>query len=347
MTQPSSGVLNVCISSTLNWNPGDDFIRLGVRRLLQSTLRTRVNYFIWNRNPDFFLNPWSDCRIKEEFLSNSCSSEDLRYMDLFVFAGTPEWFGQPTEPLYREILSRRVPALFLGLGDGKDLGTLSKTEKRVLNSDFSLCLCRSVALAEQLRGEGVLNVRALPCPAVLCAPETAAAVQPPKGKIGFLLQTTDISCQNSQISFAEEFWRLPENPAQELLCSYIAEARQAASKGKRFRYSYAPEDYFDLYQHYDWIVTTRLHGAISALSAGVPAVLVRAEDNLRVKNAADLFRDVLPSCSSLGQALLMCEAADERAYRTLREKILRFKQAAFRAYQAPLGEFFKRHFPGN
>lgn len=336
--------LNICLSSTVNWNPGDEFIRFGVRNLLEKLIGNRHNYFIWNRNPDFFYKAWADDRVKENFLSNSCSYEDLSYIDLFVFAGTPEWFGNPTAPLYKEIERRHVPSLFLGLGAGRDPKHLNKTEKKVLNDAFSFVSSRSNTLAEELSAHGVNGVHTLPCPAVLCAREEYAPRQK-TGKVGFLLQTTEVINQNSKISFAEEFFNLPPNENYELIASYIAETRTAAKKGIKARFSFEPQDYFAIYQDYDFLITTRLHGALSALSAGIPAILVTEPTNERVQTAAVLYKEVLPVADSVGGALEILKAYQSDAvYEAHRRKIFDFKSSVEKCYISLLEDFFRKTF---
>lgn len=337
--------LNICLSSTVNWNPGDEFIRYGVRNLLEKLIGNRHNYFIWNRNPDFFYKAWADDRVKENFLSNSCSRQDLSYMDLFVFAGTPEWFGNPTAPLYKEIERRHVPSLFLGLGAGRDPKHLNKTEKKVLNADTSFVSNRSNTLAEELNQEDVKGVHTLPCPAVLCVKGTEYAPRQKTGKIGFLLQTTEVSCQNSKISFAQEFFNLLPNPNYELLASYIAETRVAAQKSIKARFSFEPQDYFAIYQDYDFLITTRLHGALSALSAGIPAILVTEPTNERVQTAAVLYKEVLPVADSVGGALEILKAYQSDAvYEAHRRKIFDFKSSVEKCYISLLEDFFRKTF---
>lgn len=339
--------LNICISSSINWNPGDEFIRYGVRYLLDALLGPGHNYFIWNRNPDFFNQAWADDRIKETFLSNSCYRADLAYMDLFVFAGTPEWFGGPTEPLYREILRRNVPAVFLGMGSGRDLQFLNETEKQVLNAERTFFSTRSDTLASELELQGVKNVYTLPCPAVLCVEPVKYARRKKTGKIGFLLQTTSASCQNSNISFAEEFFKLPQNPHYELLASYIAETREAFTRGYKAHFSFEPRDYFAVYSEYDWLITTRLHGALSALSAGIPAVLVTDPGNRRIQTASALYREILPTENSLSAALDRIALPQYTAgYEAHRRKIFNFKYSVFEMYRRELEQFFRKNFSG-
>ncbi|MBQ9971014.1 MAG: polysaccharide pyruvyl transferase family protein [Elusimicrobiaceae bacterium] len=337
--------LNICLSSTVNWNPGDEFIRFGVKNLMEKIIGNNHNYFIWNRNPDFFNSAWKDDRVKENFLSNSCSRQDLSYMDLFVFAGTPEWLGNPTEPLYKEIARRNAPALFLGLGAGRDIKRLTKTEKKVLNADTSFVSSRSNTLAEELNQEDVKGVHTLPCPAVLCVKGTEYAPRQKTGKIGFLLQTTEFSCQNSKISFAQEFFNLLPNPNYEFLASYIAETRVAAQKGIKARFSFEPQDYFAIYQDYDFIITTRLHGALSALSAGIPAILVTEPANERVQTAAVLYKEILPVVDSIGKAVeLLSSYQTTEIYEAHRRKIMDFKASVEKLYLPLLEEFCDKFF---
>src|ERR1700730_9064305 len=97
-------MLNILISSTRQWNPGDEFICKGVKRIMSQVTGTSHNWLLWNRNPDLFLKRWEDARLRTDFLTNSQREPMLDVTDLVVFAGTPEWTGPAVSRVYRELL---------------------------------------------------------------------------------------------------------------------------------------------------------------------------------------------------------------------------------------------------
>ena len=75
---------NILISSSRQWNPGDEFILLGVRRLLEELLGDSLNYILWNRNPDLFEDRWRNPQFRPGFLTNSAVEPSLDLVDLIV-----------------------------------------------------------------------------------------------------------------------------------------------------------------------------------------------------------------------------------------------------------------------
>ena len=316
--------MNICVSSTINWNPGDEFIRYGVINLLKKLLGKEHNYFIWNRNPDFFEKAWQKDSMKEEFWSNSVHPADLAWMDAFVFAGTPEWFGNPTYPIYAEALKNKKPLILLGAGAGRPLDLMSSLEKQVLRSPKTFLCVRSIGLAEELKKIDI-SAHTLPCPAILCQTNDYNNKEQ-TGRIGFLLQTSSVLNQQSDLRFAQDFFRLPPQRNYILLASYIDEARENCKKQVPFRFSFEPKDYFDFYKECDWIVTTRLHGVLSSLACGVPAVLLADTSNVRIQSSAALYKEILPVATSLKDGLQIVQELSGKQYIALRQNILQFKK---------------------
>ena len=350
--------MNICVSSTINWNPGDEFIRYGVLYLLKKILGQEHNYFIWNRNPDFFKQGWKDDSLKTNFWSNSLQEKDLPFMDLFVLAGTPEWIGNPTLPIYQEVQRTKKPFLLLGVGSGRPLDQLTPLENEVLQNSTTLVCVRSAGLAQELKEKNI-HAYTLPCPSLFChsMDNQKGALT---GKIGFLLQSSSLLNQQSDLRFVQEFWKIAPNPHYELMASYIDEVRENYKQGLACSFSFEPRDYFDMYKKCDWLVTTRLHGALSSLSCGVPAVLLADEANVRIQSTAALYKDILPVANSLQQALdfinspsfggvLPAYSLSGKAphklvlYSKIQGKIAAFRQNLSLQYTNLLQEFFKRY----
>ncbi|MCL2390718.1 MAG: polysaccharide pyruvyl transferase family protein, partial [Endomicrobia bacterium] len=117
---------NILFSTTRQWNPGDEFILLGCINLLKE-LYPGFNPVIYNRNPairqekysnlNFFRNTFwervsckskglSDAFLRMGFFDNSFKDNtDASFLDLAVFAGSPEWYGYRNAKLY-DVINR-------------------------------------------------------------------------------------------------------------------------------------------------------------------------------------------------------------------------------------------------
>lgn len=181
-------MLNIVFSTTRQWNPGDEFILRGVRRILDSS-DIIYNAIIYNRNPDirsmhqdnqlfkkYKVTPdfWKthemrrlEANIKLDAFDNSVKPDsNLSFVDAVFLAGTPEWCNGRTNDLYQLIERYNLPLYILGVGGGylpykeefiphirnAKLFTVrdEDTYQTLLDNDFSPTL--------------------LPCPALLSAP---------------------------------------------------------------------------------------------------------------------------------------------------------------------------------
>ena len=145
---------NILFSTTRQWNPGDEFILLGVINILKEILKD-FNPIIYNRNPSirpkysylnflynsrFFSNRFFLLKSQLEsffrigFYDNSFKDyTSLDFMDTVIFAGTPEWFGARLLPLYKKLLNYEKPILFLGIGTALENKKIKPIYDKVLN----------------------------------------------------------------------------------------------------------------------------------------------------------------------------------------------------------------------
>ena len=160
--------MNILISTTSNWNPGDDFIRYGVEYLLYKKYGDNINYIHYNRNPDYFKSDiWE---MGSGHKSNMMNDPiDMSLIDMVVLAGSPEFLHGPLKPLY-EALSQHphIPLLAIGVGYSNDVNGISLTvsEYNVLKRDNSIIICRQYDLAHRLESLLQKPIPVLPCPGV-------------------------------------------------------------------------------------------------------------------------------------------------------------------------------------
>lgn len=294
-------VPNVLFSTTRSWNPGDDFILYGVRRLL-TPLIGPFNPIVFNRQPALhqlrlrldqeteIVTP--EGRVRSNLYQaiaphlyhgdNSWHEGlDPAAIDLAVFAGTPEWFGTMTEPLTRMLLANGIPTLYLGIGiletsRGMSFRSLPR-EDRYLLAQAKLVTVRDPDCAKLL---APVSPTSLPCPALF-----SAATERRRTGLGRIALSTQVSGDGKLQAVDETtaaftnalFDALAERYDCALVCHFADEAvALRASFGGRMPilYSYDPRDYEALYDPFDLTVTTRVHGAGLCASLGIPGFVI-------------------------------------------------------------------------
>jgi hypothetical protein len=344
---------NILISSSRQWNPGDEFILMGVRRLLASVLGEHARFILWNRNPDLFLDGWREPVFRPSFLTNSAVEPALDVMDLVVLAGTPEWFGPPLERVYRELLRYpRVPLLALGVGTGQPGFLFTPTEREIFLRENSLLVCRNPTLVEEINNQlGFDKARLFPCPAFFCSPveqpRTATAFEASRPVLTVQADSVENQSAPSElVARVERF--LTQDPRAdrfEFAAHYIDDFLRFARirPGSDIFYSYEPLDYLNFFhRHTRMLVTSRLHGAIAALSCGTSAALIDF-GNARVNDAAIPFLPVmelmpLDECLRTASQITTTKAAQ------LSNEILSFKGHAFVRYEQMIRQFLDQHY---
>lgn len=345
-------VENILVSSTRQWNPGDEFIWFGVRRLFEASFKPPFNYLLWNRNPDVFIDGWANAQIKPRLYSNCLVKPAIDLIDRVVLAGSPEWLGPPLIDVYRSLLiHKEVPLYAIGVGSGQAEVFRNDAEHEVLSRENSIVICRQKSLRDNLISEGVKKVFALPCPALFSAAsfKDCASLEDKKGKIGLIVQSDAVPNQAVPASVYESCKNLLRSSQikdyeTHLICFYTDEFLKFSRlyPDMPVRYVYQSEDYEKILLDYDVIISTRLHGAIHALSMGIPSALV-SQGNFRVEATAAMFEELLPVFPNFEDAYGW--AAEQQRKCTFAEfagKIARFKAKVFDQYQALLGAEAKR-----
>ncbi len=310
--------LNILFSTTRQWNPGDEFILYGIINLLNE-LQLKFNPIIYNRNPHIrpmysYLNPlrfshYLDIPYKEKeiieaffrvgFLDNSFKDEmDLSFIDLVIFAGTPEWKTPRLLTLYQKLLNFLGKILYIGIGSA-GVGyyeNLSDLHKTILKKAEFISV-RDKYTWEMLR---LLNPLLLPCPSIFAS--TNEKIIKEVKHIG-LVFSTNKSVPFNRITAALEIklvslyktlikklpWKIS------LICHYIDElpiAYQIFGKDVEIYYSYDALDYISIYKNFDLIISPRIHGSGLASSLGIPSIVI--PHDLRVDAAYLFLAHILP-----------------------------------------------------
>jgi hypothetical protein len=97
--------VNLIISGTNFWNPGDDFVREGVIRVLRQVFGSRpLNFLFYNFNPDFY--PHDELFAGSNIISRGDLEQYRDTVDAVVVVGVSA--GLEVKPLYRWILANRL-----------------------------------------------------------------------------------------------------------------------------------------------------------------------------------------------------------------------------------------------
>ncbi|MFT4150191.1 MAG: polysaccharide pyruvyl transferase family protein [Paracoccaceae bacterium] len=282
--------MRILYVTTRQWNPGDEFILRGSRRIMAACGVTETVSAIYNKSPQttslleslnfwkrpYYTSLWSsvDFALNVTHYDNSFKrNHDLNFYDAVVFAGSPAWYGGRLKPLYAKLKDYRGKILFLGIGTPNKPLNLSADEQAVLRR--ATVFCRNRGLADNLGKLGIA-ARYLPCPALLSSPvERAAPVS--LGLIGLGFNTTRSHRYHrmSEEKFQAQsriFDFLMSRYDCRIIAHYIDELPEATRLygADRIRYVFDAVDYPGVYSEYDFVVSSRVHGCGMASSCAVP-----------------------------------------------------------------------------
>jgi hypothetical protein len=271
--------LQILCASTRQWNPGDEWIARGIRHLFRTLYPDRaLNWVLYDRSPDCFLEPWAESARRPLLLGNSYQpAAALPDGMLVVIAGTPEWLGPHLEPLARVVNSCGAPVFYLGIDYPSVELPCTPEDLRMLSR--ALIVTRGRIATEALRGLG-LPARMMPCPALFSAPYEypARALK----TLAIVLQSDRVLNQSVSAELKARMLQiLPALQARytvKVVCNYIDEYLEfSASLGCPVSYSYDAGDYYRILSDCDMVISTRLHSALIANSLLKPAILTNSE----------------------------------------------------------------------
>ncbi len=281
---------NIVISGTNFWNPGDDFVRDGVIRVLKSMYPAdALNFLFYNFNADFFPQD------KFAGISNLAARGDLdRYrdkIDAIVIAGLSA--GDEIQDLYRWIiangLEKRVCLIGAGYeNDYVDQHVAQEPEATIFRN-ARIIIGRTAKVPGFIRTLGT-PYRHVNCPAILSVPhvkETAAGRR--IERIGFSIQLphdeglVNHSCARPQYELALDVLEdLSRKFCVEIIAHHKSEyfhfLNLERTRGIPVRFSSFYQDLFEVYPRFDLVVTTRLHSSLFANGHGVPGIIINDTD---------------------------------------------------------------------
>lgn len=291
---------NIIFSTTRQWNCGDEFILFGCLNLFKQLIPEGFNAIIYNRHPDirqrqerlpYFQNiklpneindytEFLDANFRVGFRDNSIKSiTDCSFVDLVVFAGTPEWSIECCRDLYELIEKYNLKTIALGIGSKPHINT--GIYNRV-NNKIAPFFVRDEGLLDEI---GIEGAKYLPCPALLSATADDEKETKEVKKIGLIYSVNlDRSELNNCVGDEtyEYMIRLYRQIIEEyssqyeiaLVCHYIDEIPYARYEfqGLACHYSYDASEYFKIYNQFDLVIGGRVHGIGICSSQGIPSI---------------------------------------------------------------------------
>ena len=281
---------NFVISGTNFWNPGDDFVREGVIRILRRLFPEQsLNFLFYNFNADFFPQD------KFTGIGNFAARGDLdRFRDSIdgvVIAGLSA--GDEIKDLYRWVIENQLQDRVYLIGAGYENNYVAShvggEPEATIFKHARVITGRTAKTPEFIRANGIPYFH-INCPAILSVPEVKSI---PAGRkierIGFSIQLphgeglVNHSCAREQFELATAVLTdLARTHQVEVVAHHKTEyfhfLNALRGTGIPVLFSSFYHDLFDIYRRYDLVVTTRLHSSLFANGHGVPGIIINDTD---------------------------------------------------------------------
>jgi polysaccharide pyruvyl transferase WcaK-like protein len=319
-------ILNIVFSSTRQWNPGDEAILAGCRRILHAAApNTHHNAVLYNRHPDL-RSCWANTQhfrrtpvppdfhltetgrllqanLQVGLFDNSLKPDtDGSFIDWVVLAGTPEWCSGKMDDLFQLVLRHNLPVLILGVGGGCDIPNPAYRE---IIAHAKLRTAREENTQTAIQNQG-FSAHLLPCPSLLCAQDTDLKHEwSHRPTVGLIYQGSAhdtvvwnglnddahhhlVSLYRSLLQSRKQDWDF------EIICHYADEIPLAHNlfPNLSIRYSFDWADYSKIYRRYHAVLGTRVHGIGLAAAVGVPGVALLHDS--RGSTCAGFLADITP-----------------------------------------------------
>lgn len=280
----------ILISGTHLWNPGDDFVRNGVVRILREALpEYHLNLLFYDFNPEEVRppeTPRSDNRVAPRDLAALAPA-----IDAVVIAGLSA--GAEVEPLYHGILAAGLEdrVFLIGAGYENDYAAawIEREPIATLFRQARIVTGRTARHPAWMDRNGV-PYRHLNCPAILSVPAVRSV--PPGQRIRralFSIQlpheggTPNQSTGRAMFELAAQaLGELRSHCEVALLAHHKSEFQHFATVGLPgsipVLFSSFEEDLASIYPRFDLVISTRLHSALYANGHGLPAIVLNDTD---------------------------------------------------------------------
>lgn len=283
--------LNIVISGTTMWNPGDDFVRNGVVAVLRRHFVPRpLNLFFYNFSADV-IPPYGRLGGR----GNNVGPGDLERLggacDLVVIAGLSA--GREIKPLYEWIIGAGLTDRVVMIGAGYENAYVEKhcvqEPEATIFSAARMITGRTRKKPAFLESLGTPYAH-LSCPSVLSV-DRVKDVPPGASvrRIGFSIQlphergiVNQATGSDAAELATETMLRLADRHDITLIAHHKTEYTDFVRRFAHPRISVVfqsfVQDLAETYRSIDLMVTTRLHAGLGANAHGVPALIINDTD---------------------------------------------------------------------
>ena len=356
---------NILFATVRQGNCGDEFILFGVLNII-SSLQNEYNPVILNKNVEacrrlalrkrrinveigtgkkVTINPEKLCfSMWPALYDNSLADyHDLDFIDAVVFAGTPEWMGYKLDPLYKKLEHFDKPIFFLGPGFHEGLsgyGSYSDFYEKPIHQKAKVFAVRDRNALAFLTPD--IDAVLLPCPAMLCAPHEKK--RSTLRRIGFSLHAKegDARCvyvPEATYAFSLKLLEAVSRYCEvEVVCHWIEDLICLQKDiGDRYplRYSFDAKDYLDIYDRYDLVVSTRVHGSGMAASLGIPTFSIA--NTIRTDTVWGFLSEIITPDEAIETA---CQRILGLNIPETSDRIIAHKKNTLRDYQRLMSPYF-------
>ncbi|MBW7990851.1 MAG: glycosyltransferase [Planctomycetes bacterium] len=283
-------IKNIVISGTNFWNPGDDFVRDGIIRILKILFKEHtLNFLFYNFNQDFY--PQS----KFSGIHNMAAAGDLEkycdFVDAVVIAGLSA--GKEIKDLYNWIIENglldRVYLIGAGYANTYVAKSICQEPEATIFKNARVITGRTEKKPSFITELG-LPYHHINCPAMLSVENVKDfPAQKAIETIGFSIQLphrvgiVNQSCEAKMYQLAAHtLLELSSKYNVEIIAHHKEEYFHFLNlvKGRNIPVFFSSfyEDLFDIYRRYDLVISTRLHSCIYANSHGIPAIIINDTD---------------------------------------------------------------------
>ena len=367
---------NIMFSTTRSWNPGDEFILFGLKRIFKNVLGD-FNPIIYNRHPDIHvfskIKGFSILPVNNEIYKDTAAflrigtadnsikySTDCSFIDLAVCAGTPEWLTPRCINFYEHVIRNQIPFMALGIGSWPPAPDYAQPvlEKALLVTSRQQNITPPSNLS--------IPYASLPCPALLCSEtEKTITACTTIGLIFALNLSQTVNAQNIDDKTFDYMCHLYRKIITKyngkykfkIICHYIDELpvahRLFDAQTTNILYSYSSEDYLKLYEQCDLVISPRVHGCGIASSLAIPNICI-AHDNRAETTAGflserisidtteeevySIINKIIINIATLNQKLQNHKKTLFYQYSELVQKHLNFDRVAY----PPVNHFYKK-----
>ena len=285
-------VKNIVISGTNFWNPGDDFVRDGVIKILKTIFPdTQLNFLFYNFNQDFF--PQS----KFTGIHNMAANGDLNlykdFIDAVVIAGLSA--GTEIKDLYNWVIENQLTDRVYLIGAGYENEYVDKFIKE--EPELTIFKNAKIITGRTYKRPQLINDLKLPyhhlnCPAILSVDQVKLIPRDKKiEKIAFSIQlphgigVPNHSCSPEMYEMSIVLLtKLYGKYEIEVIAHHKSEYFHFLNLFRQFNipvkvfFSSFYQDLFNIYPRYDLIITTRLHASLFANGFGIPGIIINDTD---------------------------------------------------------------------